>query len=136
MAIVHHASGVHIYKVSVLIIQIYVIIFDFIVSRSIFRAIIHVFNTCKLELLTVLRAIGICQIISDIERAAELHVVLGQMLALGSDAVHVVVAHGEGVGRGLAVCSGVCTRSGSEAVQPVVCIGVRHLAAGVAVRRK
>ena len=58
------------------------------------------------------------------------------MLALGSDAVHVVVAHGEGVGRGLAVCSGVCTRSGSEAVQPVVGIGVRHLAAGISVRRK
>lgn len=66
----------------------------------------------------------------------KLHVVPGQMLALGSNAVHVVVAHGEGVGRGLAVCSGVCTRSGSEAVQPVVCIGMRHLASGIAAGRK
>jgi len=40
---------------------------------------------------------GICQVITDIERSVELHVVLGQMLALGSDAVYVVVAHGEGV---------------------------------------
>ena len=40
MSIFHHASGVHIYKISVLIIQIYVIIFDFIVSRSLFGTII------------------------------------------------------------------------------------------------
>lgn len=58
------------------------------------------------------------------------------MLALGSDAVHIVVAHREGVGRGLAVCSGVCTRSGSEAIQPVVCIGMRHLASGISAGRK
>ena len=97
MSIFHHASGVHIYKISVLIIQIYVIIFDFIVSRSLFGTIIYIFNTWELELLTGFSALGICQVISDIERAVELHIVLGQMLALGSDAVHVVVAHGEGV---------------------------------------
>ena len=66
----------------------------------------------------------------------EQHVVLGQMLALGSDAVHVVIAHSEGVGRGLAVCSGVCTCCGSEAVQTVVCIGMRHLASGISAGRK
>lgn len=52
MSILHHTSGVHIYKISVLVIQIYVIVFDIIVSRSLFRAIIHIFNTCKLEFLT------------------------------------------------------------------------------------
>ena len=36
-------------------------------------------------------------VLSDIERDVELHVVLGRMLALGSDAVHVVATHGEGV---------------------------------------
>ena len=86
-----------IYKISVFIIQIYVIVLDFIVSRSLFSTIIHIFNICELELLTGFSAIGICQVITDIERSVELHVVLGQMLALGSDAVYVVVAHGEGV---------------------------------------
>ena len=58
------------------------------------------------------------------------------MLALGGYAVHVVVAHCEGVRSGLAVCSSVCTRCRSEAVQPVVGIGVRHLAVGIATGRK
>ena len=59
MSIFHHASGVHIYKVSVPIIQIYVIVLDVIVSRSLFRAIINVFNICELELLSVFCAVGI-----------------------------------------------------------------------------
>ena len=57
MSIVHHASGIHINKISVLIIQIYVIVFDIIVSQSLFRAIINVFNTCKLEFLSGFRTV-------------------------------------------------------------------------------
>ena len=46
-------------------------------------------------LFSILLSPGVCSV--HIERSVELHVVLGQMLALGSDAVYVVVAHGEGV---------------------------------------
>ncbi len=132
MSIVHHTSGIHIYKVSVLVIQIYVIVLDFIVSRSLFRAIIHVFNTCKLELLPVFSAVGVGEVIAYIERTVELHVVLGQMLALGCDAVHIVVAHGKGIRCRLIVGTCIRSRRTCQTVQSVVGIGVRHLAAGIA----
>ena len=58
------------------------------------------------------------------------------MLALRFDAVHIVVVHGKGVGRRLAVGSCISTRSGNETVQSVVGIGMRHPAAGIAAGRK
>ena len=105
------------------------IVLDFIVSRSLFSTIIHIFNICELELLTGFSAIGICQVITDIERSVELHVVLGQMLALGSDAVYVVVAHGEGVARALAVDSRVGACSRGQTLEVVIGVGMRHLSA-------
>jgi len=77
--------------------NIYVIVLNFIFSWSLFGTIIHIFDTCKLGHFSVFRTVCVWQVVSDIERDVELHIVLGQMLALGSDAVHVVVAHGEGV---------------------------------------
>ena len=58
------------------------------------------------------------------------------MLALGGDAVHVVIAHGKGVGCRLAVGSSICTRCRDETVQSVIGIGVRHLSASIATGRK
>ncbi len=47
--------------------------------------------------------------------------------------MHIVIAHSEGVGCGLVVCSHVCTRRSGETIQTVISVGVRHLAAGIAV---
>ena len=100
-----------------------------ILTGCLLGAVVHVTDGLEQELLSRIRAVCVGEVVAGVERSAELHVLLRQVLALRGDAVHVVVAHGEGVGHGLAVCSGVCTRSGSEAVQPVVGIGMRHLAA-------
>lgn len=92
MSIVHQAFGIHIYKISVPVVCVNMVVLHIVLSRSLLGTVIHILDTCKLELLSVFRTICVLQVISDIERAVELHVVLGQMLALGSDAVHVVVA--------------------------------------------
>ena len=104
---------IHIYKISVFIIQIYVIVLNFIFSWSLFGTIIHIFD----------------QVVSDIERDVELHVVLGRMLALGSDAVHVVATHGEDVARALAVDSRVGACSRGQTLEVVIGVGMRHLSA-------
>ena len=120
---------IHIYKISVFIIQIYVIVLNFIFSWSLFGMIIHIFYTCKLGHLSVFRTVCVWQVVSDIERDVELHVVLGRMLALGSDAVHVVATHGEDVARDLAVDSRVGACSRGQTLEVVIGVGMRHLSA-------
>ena len=63
------------------------------------------------------------------ERTVELHALLREMLLLRHDAVHVVVAHLQPVGSGLAVRSGIGSRSTCQAVECVIRIGMRHLSA-------
>ncbi len=120
---------IHIYKISVFIIQIYVIVLNFIFSWSLFGTIIHIFDTCKLGHFSVFRTVCVWQVVSDIERDVELHVVLGRMLALGSDAVHVVATHGEDVARALAVDSRVGACSRGQTLEVVIGVGMRHLSA-------
>lgn len=91
--------------------------------------IIHIFYTCKLGHLSVFRTVCVWQVVSDIERDVELHVVLGRMLALGSDAVHVVATHGEDVARALAVDSRVGACSRGQTLEVVIGVGMRHLSA-------
>lgn len=105
------------------------IVLDFIVSRSLFSTIIHIFNICKLGHFSVFRTVCVWQVVSDIERDVELHVVLGRMLALGSDAVHVVATHGEDVARALAVDSRVGACSRGQTLEVVIGVGMRHLSA-------
>lgn len=63
------------------------------------------------------------------ERTVELHALLREMLLLRHDAVHVVVAHLQPVGSGLAVRSGIGSRSTCQTVECVIRIGMRHLSA-------
>ena len=63
------------------------------------------------------------------ERTVELHALLREMLLLRHDAVHVVVAHFQPVGSGLAVRSGIGSRSTCQTVECVIRIGMRHLSA-------
>ena len=51
------------------------------------------------------------------ERTVELHALLREMLLLRHDAVHVVVAHFQPVGSGLAVRSGIGSRSTCQTVE-------------------
>jgi len=63
------------------------------------------------------------------ERTVELHALLCEMLLLRHDAVHVVVAHLQPVGSGLAVRSGIGSRGTCQTVECVIRIGMRHLSA-------
>lgn len=63
------------------------------------------------------------------ERTVELHALLCEMLLLRHDAVHVVVVHLQPVGSGLAVRSGIGSRSTCQTVERVIRIGMRHLSA-------
>ena len=58
------------------------------------------------------------------ERTVELHALLREMLLLRHDAVHVVVAHLQPVGSGLAVRSGIGSRSTCQTVECVIRIGM------------
>ena len=61
------------------------------------------------------------------ERTVELHALLREMLLLRHDAVHVVVAHLQPVGSGLAVRSGIGSRGTCQTVECIIRIGMRHL---------
>ena len=63
------------------------------------------------------------------ERTVELYALLCEMLLLRHDAVHVVVAHLQPVGSGLAVRSGIGSRGTCQAVECIIRIGMRHLSA-------
>ena len=63
------------------------------------------------------------------ECIVELHDLLCEMLLLRHDAVHVVVAHLQPIGSGLAVRFGIGSRSTCQAVECVIRIGMRHLSA-------
>ena len=63
------------------------------------------------------------------ERTVELHALLREMLLLRHDAVHVVVARLQPVGSGLAVRSGIVSRSTCQTVECVIRIGMCHLSA-------
>ena len=63
------------------------------------------------------------------ECIVELHALLREMPPLRYDAVHVVVAHLQPVGSGLAVRSGIGSRSTCQTVECVIRIGMRHLSA-------
>ena len=63
------------------------------------------------------------------ERTVELHALLREMLLLRHNAVHVVVAHLQPVGSGLAVRSGIGSRSTCQTVECIIRIGMRHLSA-------
>ncbi len=63
------------------------------------------------------------------ERTVELHALLREMLLLRHDAVYVVVAYLQTVGSGLAVRSGIGSRSTCQTVECVIRIGMRHLSA-------
>ena len=63
------------------------------------------------------------------ERIVELYALLREMLLLRHDAVHVVIAHLQPVGSGLAVRSGIGSRSTCQSVEFVIRIGMRHLSA-------
>lgn len=58
------------------------------------------------------------------ECIVELHALLCEMLLLRHDAVHVVVAHLQPVGSGLAVRSGIGSRGTCQAVECVIRIGM------------
>ena len=116
MSIVHHTARVHIYKISILVVCINVSVFDIVPFRGLLSTVINILYTFKLEFLAFFRAVSIGEVVADIESAVELHVILRQMLTLGGDTVHVVVAHVEGVGRRFAVSPGVCASCRCKAV--------------------
>ena len=116
MSVSHHTAGVYIDKVSVLVISVNMTVLDLLTFGSLFCAVINILYTFELEFLSFFRTVGVSEVVTDIEGAVELHVVLSQMLMLGDYAVHIVIAHSEGVGCRLVVGSGVCTRSGGETI--------------------
>ena len=59
----------------------------------------------------------------------ELFTLLCEMLLLRHDAVHVVIAHLQPVGSGLAVRSGIGSRGTCQTVECVIRIGMCHLSA-------
>ena len=63
------------------------------------------------------------------ERIVELYALLREMLLLRHDAVHVVVAHLQPVGIGLAVRSGIDSRGTCQTVECIIRIGMSHLSA-------
>lgn len=103
-AVLLHASGVDVNKVAVGVIFVGVAVGDFLaIAGSRFRAVVHVADIGKLELLSFLLPVGVRKVVAHIERAVELQVVLREVLALRRDAVHVVVAHCQCVACSLAV---------------------------------
>lgn len=87
-------------------------------------------HSCQLELPALSIAVGIGRVIAHhMERTVELHALLREMLLLRHDAVHVVVAHLQPVGSGLAVRSGIDSRGTCQTVERVIRIGMRHLSA-------
>ena len=72
MPIVRQASDIHLYKTSVFIIQIYVIVLNFIFSWSLLRAIVNVRHIGQLEFLPLIRPVGVWQVVAYVERTVEL----------------------------------------------------------------
>ena len=97
--------------------------------RILFRTVVRILHFGQLELPALSLAIGIGQVIAHMERTVELHALLREMLLLRHDAVHVVVAHFQPVGSGLAVRSGIGSRGTCQTVECVIRIGMRHLSA-------
>lgn len=109
MSVGHHTARVYIYKVSILVVCINVSVFDIVPFRGLLCAVINILYTFKLEFLAFFRAVSIGEVVAHIESAVELHVVLCQMLTLGGYAVHIIIAHIEGVGCRFAISPGVCS---------------------------
>ena len=82
MSVGHHTAGVHIYKISVLVIRINVAVLDLLTFGRLLSTIINILYTFELEFLAVFRTIGVSKVVTDIKCAVELYVVLSQMLAL------------------------------------------------------
>ena len=102
------ASGVDVDEVAVGVIFIGVAVSDFsVLAWSRFRAVVHVADIGKLELLSFILSVGVRKVVAHVERAVELQVCLRQVLALRRDAVHVVIAHRERVACRLAVSARV-----------------------------
>ena len=97
--------------------------------RILFRAVVRILHFCELELPSLSLAVGIGQVIAHMKCSVELHALLREMLLLRHDAVHVVVAHLQPVGSGLAVRSGIGSRGTCQTVECVIRIGMRHLSA-------
>ena len=57
-------------------------VLDLLTFGSLLSAIINILYTFKLEFLSFFRAVGISEVVTDIESAVELHVVLSEMLTL------------------------------------------------------
>ena len=87
--------------------------------RILFRAVVRILHFGQLELFALSLAVGIGQVITHMERTVELHALLCEMLFLRHDTVHVVVAHLQPVGSGLAVRSGIGSRSTCQTVERV-----------------
>ena len=100
-----------------------------ILTGCLLGAVVHVTDGLEQELLSRIRAVCVGEVVAGVERSAELQVLLGQMLALGSDAVHVVATHGEDVARALAVDSRVGACSRGQTLEVVIGVGMRHLSA-------
>ena len=97
--------------------------------RILFRAVVRILHFGELELFALSLAVGIGQVIAHMKCSVELHALLRKMLLLRHDAVHVVVAHLQPVGSGLAVRSGIGSRGTCQTVECVIRIGMRHLSA-------
>ncbi len=82
MSVSHNPVGVYIDKISVLVVGVNVAVLDIVVAGSLLSTVINILYTFELEFLPFFRAVGISEVITDIESAVELHVVLCQMLAL------------------------------------------------------
>ncbi len=82
MSVSHNPVGVYIDKVSVLVVGVNAAVLDIVVAGSLLSTVINILYTFELEFLPFFRAVGISEVITDIESAVELHIVLSQMLAL------------------------------------------------------
>jgi len=106
-----------------------------ILTGCLLGAVVHVTDGLEQELLSRIRAVCVGEVVAGVERSAELHVLLRQVLALRGDAVHVVIAHRKCVACALAVGSRVGAGGRGQTVEVVVGVGVCHLPACLAALR-
>ena len=85
MSVSHNTVGVYIDKISVLVIGVNMTVLDLLTFGSLLSTIINILYTFELEFLSGFRAVGISEVVTDIERAVKLHVVLS-----GTDTISLV----------------------------------------------
>ena len=103
LSILLHPRSVDEYEVTIGIVLVCVSILNFRAFCYRLGTVVYIVHTCKLEVLALLSAVCVLQVIARTERAVELNARLREMLTLARDAVHVVVGHLQGVRRALAL---------------------------------